>query len=117
MIIKKFSSLEKIAGSEGSEIRDYFSGGKSVRYSIAHFTLKTGNQTLKHKLVSSELYFIIKGNGIIHAGKDTCDVQKNDVVLIRPNEEQLIENTGDSDLEFLCIVDPAWKKEEEIILE
>jgi len=31
--------------------------------------------------------------------------------------EQYIENTGSGNLQFLCIVEPAWKPEDEIILE
>jgi mannose-6-phosphate isomerase-like protein (cupin superfamily) len=28
-----------------------------------------------------------------------------------------LENTGNQDIEFLCLVDPAWKIEDERILE
>jgi len=28
-----------------------------------------------------------------------------------------LENTGTEDIEFLCLVDPAWKAEQERILE
>ena len=30
---------------------------------------------------------------------------------------QSLENTGSQDIEFLCLVDPAWKAEDERILE
>ena len=44
-------------------------------------------------------------------------IEKNDSVYIPPMSEQSIENTGTTELRFLCVVDPAWKAEDEIILE
>jgi mannose-6-phosphate isomerase-like protein (cupin superfamily) len=35
------------------------------------------------------------------------------MIYIPPKGVQYIENTGDSDLEFLCIVDPPWFPEAE----
>jgi mannose-6-phosphate isomerase-like protein (cupin superfamily) len=34
-------------------------------------------------------------------------------VYIPPGAEQHIRNTGAGDLKFLCIVDPAWRAEDE----
>ena len=36
-------------------------------------------------------------------------------IYIPPDSLQFIQNTGTNDLVFLCIVDPAWKKENETI--
>ncbi len=36
---------------------------------------------------------------------------------VPPLSEQFIENTGTSELRFLCIVEPAWTVEDETILE
>ena len=44
-------------------------------------------------------------------------VQPGDTVYIPPQAVQCIKNTGTSDLVFLCMVDPAWKLEDEIVLE
>lgn len=38
-------------------------------------------------------------------------------VYIPPGGKQRIRNTGAGDLEFLCIVDPAWRPEDERVLE
>jgi mannose-6-phosphate isomerase-like protein (cupin superfamily) len=48
---------------------------------------------------------------------ESFTIEKDDSVYVPPMSEQFIENTGKSDLRFLCIVDPAWKPEDEIILE
>lgn len=119
MTKKAFEKIKTITGDEGSKIRNYFSPNDSdfIRYSIAHFTLEKNKRTKKHKLKSSEVYFIIDGVGTIHCDDEKFHVKKNDSVLIEPNKIQFIENSGKTNLEFLCIVDPAWKKEDEKILE
>ena len=43
-------------------------------------------------------------------------VEPGSTVYIPPGAAQYIENTGDHDLIFLCIVDPAWQPEDEEIL-
>ena len=38
-------------------------------------------------------------------------------IYIPPDSVQKIKNIGDTDLVFLCIVDPAWKTQDEDIIE
>ena len=44
-------------------------------------------------------------------------LKKNSSVYIPLMSKQFIENSGDSELKFLCIADPAWKQDDEILLE
>jgi mannose-6-phosphate isomerase-like protein (cupin superfamily) len=78
--------------------------------------VKPGEKTLPHKLKNSEVYYIIKGTGTIYINNERKLVEKNDTVYIPPDAVQFIENTGEKNLEFLCIVDPAWTPETETIL-
>ena len=39
------------------------------------------------------------------------------IVYVPPGGKQSLENTGSQDIEFLCLVDPAWQVEDERILE
>lgn len=39
------------------------------------------------------------------------------IVYVPPSAEQWVENCGDGTMEFLCLVDPAWKPEDEEVLE
>ena len=41
-------------------------------------------------------------------------VKKNDAIFVPPNSKQFLENSGEMDLVTLCIVDPAWRQEDEI---
>jgi mannose-6-phosphate isomerase-like protein (cupin superfamily) len=87
-----------------------------LRYSLAHATLKRGEASLPHRLKTSEVYYILAGQGIMHIDDESAAVGANQVIYIPPNAEQHIDNTGAADLVFLCIVDPAWRPEDESIL-
>ncbi|MEK6964734.1 MAG: cupin domain-containing protein [Thermoproteota archaeon] len=120
MIIKKLQSLDKIDGNEGTIISQIFHPHNTlsgIRYSVSHSTIKPGKRSKHHKMKTSEVYYILEGNGVIHIDKVSQIVSKDDAVYIPPLSIQFIENTGTSDLKFLCIVDPAWKKEDETMLE
>lgn len=114
------SETKPVQGPEGSQIRQYFHPHNTlngIRFSIAHFTLKPGKRTLRHKLKSGEVYFVLKGDGVLRIDSEKASLGRYDSAYVPPMTEQSIENVGDSELEFLCIVDPAWKQEDEIILE
>lgn len=120
MSIQRKSEIPTIEGIEGTKIKQLFQPHNTlngIRFSLAHFTLKPRKRSLRHKLQSSETYYILQGIGILRVKGDSIEVKKDDSVYVPPNSEQFIENTGQSDLVFLCIVDPAWKKEDEVILE
>jgi len=120
MIIKKLQSLDKIDGNEGTIIFQIFHPHNTlsgIRYSVSHSTIKPGKRSKRHKMKTSEVYYILEGNGVIHIDEESQLVSKDGAVYIPPLSIQFIENTGTSDLKFLCIVDPAWKKEDETMLE
>lgn len=60
--------------------------------------------------------FILKGEGLMHINDESQKVSSGQVIYIPPNAKQFIENILEVDLKFLCIVDPAWKEENEQIL-
>ncbi len=120
MSIQKNSEIPEIDGVEGTKIKQYFHPHNTlngIRFSLAQFTLKKGKRTLLHKIQSSEIYYILEGMGKLTVGNETFSVKKDDSVYVPPLTIQSIENTGKTDLKFLCVVDPAWKAEDEIILE
>jgi mannose-6-phosphate isomerase-like protein (cupin superfamily) len=52
----------------------------------------------------------------MHIDDETEKVFPGQAVYIPPESRQFIHNSGNSDLKFLCIVDPAWRKEDEEVL-
>ena len=86
-------------------------------YSIVHVVLKPGTTSLPHLLKeSSEVYFILEGQGIIHIDDESAYVGQGQAIYIPPGSRQHIKNTGAKDLKFLGIVHPMWRKEDEVIL-
>jgi len=120
MTIKKLLDIEVLDGGEGTKIRQIFHPHNTlngIRYSISHSELKPGKKSKLHKLKTSEVYYILQGEGNLQIDDIIFKVLKDQTIYIPPHSKQFIENTGKDELKFLCIVDPAWKHEDETILE
>jgi mannose-6-phosphate isomerase-like protein (cupin superfamily) len=120
MSLRKNSEIDSIQGNEGTKIKQYFHPHNTlngINYSLAQFTLETGKKSKIHKIKSSEIYYILEGSGILYINDEPHHLEKDDSVYVPPNSKQFIENAGTTDLKFLCIVEPAWKAEDEILLE
>lgn len=88
----------------------------SIGYSLAHARVEVGHASLPHQLKGSETYYILEGKGRMFIDQESFEVEKDDVFLVPSLATQYIQNTGDSDLVFLCIVEPFWQEEEEVVL-
>jgi mannose-6-phosphate isomerase-like protein (cupin superfamily) len=89
-----------------------------LQYSIAHAVLKPGGASLPHRLKeSSEVYYILEGSGVMNIEDEEAEVRRGQAVFIPPGSWQHIRNSGSSDLEFLAIVYPFWKKDDEEVKE
>ncbi len=89
----------------------------TLGYSIAHGTVAPGARSKWHRLRSSEVYYIIAGRGRITVDDSVVPVAPGSVVYVQPGGKQSLENTGSTPIEFLCLVDPAWRPEDEEVLE
>lgn len=119
MLIKDLKDCEEFTAGDNSIIRELLHPDKvylAIRYSLAHAVVKQGKTAKPHKLKTSEVYYILEGEGIMHIDDEAMDVHPGQAVYIPPGSNQYISNTGNSDLVFLCIVDPAWCKEDEEVL-
>ena len=120
MSLRKNSEIDSIQGNEGTTIKQYFHPHNTlngINYSIAQFTLEPGKKSKLHKMKSSEIYYILEGSGKIRINEESFHVEKDDSVYVPPNSKQFIENSGSTNLRFLCIVEPAWKADDETLLE
>ena len=119
MFVKYLKDCREFVAGDGSILRELLHPEKaevSVRYSLAHAKVEAGQLTKPHKLTSSEVYYVIAGKGQMHIDRESFEVRPECAVYIPPDAVQYIENTGKCDLEFLCIVDPAWRPEDEQVL-
>jgi len=120
MFIRDLEDCLKITAGDNTILHELFNPRKDnllLRYSLAHAVVKPGQTTLKHYLHSSEVYYILEGIGEMHIDSESEPVKAGQVVYIPPRSVQSITNPGQSDLIILCIVDPAWRAEDEEALE
>jgi mannose-6-phosphate isomerase-like protein (cupin superfamily) len=87
-----------------------------IGYSLAHAVVRPGKTTLPHRLKTSEVYYIMEGKGIMYIDEENSNVGSGMAIYIPPGAKQNIHNPGDRDLIFLCMVDPAWREEDEEVL-
>ena len=119
MIIKELSKCTEFIAEDKSILRELLNPNKTslpFNYSLAHACIKPGNKTVPHRLKTSEVYYLLEGSGIMHVEKESAHVHSGVAISIPPNAVQYIHNNGSIDLKFLCMVSPAWKKEDEELL-
>ena len=120
MLIKCHHDCKEFIAGDNTILRELLHPDKEdlkLVYSLAHAVVKPGETSLWHKLkTSSEVYYILEGEGMMYIDNESQNVRSGQSIYIPPNAKQRIKNTGKADLKFLCIVDPAWKKEDEDIL-
>ena len=120
MFVKYFKDCEEFLAGDDSILREILHPEKAdlpIRYSLAHAKVEAGQRTKPHILKSSEVYYVITGKGLMHIDQENLEVGPECAIYIPPNAVQHIENIGNSYLEFLCIVDPAWRQEDEEVLD
>lgn len=89
----------------------------SLNCSLVHAIVKPGDRTLPHRLIgTSEIYYIISGKGMMYIEGESSPVSGGMAVVIPPGAIQNIVNTGNGNLEFIAVCDPAWRQEDEEIL-
>jgi mannose-6-phosphate isomerase-like protein (cupin superfamily) len=120
MLIRKLRECPEIAAGDQTRLRELLhpdgAYGFAGRYSLAHAVVRPNAQSVRHRLRTDEVYYILSGRGEMHVDDESASVEPGDAVEIPPESVQWIRNIGDTDLVFLCIVDPAWCDEDEEVL-
>jgi len=119
MFIKDLKDCEEFIAGDNTILRELLHPDKAdlqLRYSLAHAVVKPGRTSYLHKLKTSEVYYILEGEGIMFIDDESERVGVGQAIYIPPNAKQCIQNTGSIDLVFICIVDPAWRKEDEEVM-
>jgi mannose-6-phosphate isomerase-like protein (cupin superfamily) len=119
ILIKKLEECPQFLAGDRTHLREILhprNDRASTQYSIAYASLPAGEASLPHALASSEVYYILSGGGIIHVNEEEAAVGPGDAVYIPPGAVQSIRNISNTTLAFLCIVEPAWREEDEVVL-
>jgi mannose-6-phosphate isomerase-like protein (cupin superfamily) len=118
MLVQKLNACAEFTAGDGTQLRELLHPDKqpiALRYSLAHAILPVGQTSMLHSLTTSEVYYILSGRGEMHVDEETRTVEAGDAIYIPPNAKQFIRNAGAEPLVFICIVDPAWRKEDETV--
>jgi mannose-6-phosphate isomerase-like protein (cupin superfamily) len=110
------SQCEEFISGDWATLRELLHPDKAafeLRFSLAHAIVKSRTTTSPHILKTSEVYYILSGKGEMHINEEMEEIHPGTAVYIPPHAIQYIQNPGEEDLVFLCIVDPAWREEDE----
>ncbi len=119
MFIKRLYDCPEFIAGDNTILRELLHPAKAdlmLGYSLAHAVLKPGEASRPHRLATSEVYYILEGEGEMQIDAESAAVRPGDAVYIPPRSAQYIRNTSNTELKFLCIVDPAWREEDEEVL-
>jgi len=120
VLTRSLSDCKEILAGDNTLLRELLHpvrNDAAIRYSLAHAKLARGTASLPHRLKTSEVYYFISGQGRMHVDGEVTPVGPEQVLYVPPGAVQHVENTGTDELVFLCIVDPAWRAEDEEVPE
>ncbi len=120
MLKRTLSDCQEFVAGDHTVLRELLHPAKhavQLGYSVAHGKLAAGRRSKWHVLTSSEVYFFLAGHGMFSIDGESCSVEPGSMVYVPPGATQSVENSGEADMEFLCLVDPAWRIEDEAVLE
>jgi mannose-6-phosphate isomerase-like protein (cupin superfamily) len=116
----KLTAKPLFTAGDKTMLRELFhpkNDGLDLGYSIAHAYIERGCASIPHRLtVNSEVYYFIKGVGKFFLNEEVLEVEAGDLVIVPANAWQWVENAGETNLEFLCIVSPPWSSEQEEVV-
>ena len=118
MNIKHLQDCPPFISGDGCMIRELANAAtedRAFRYSFAEARVAAGEKTQPHALATSEVYYILQGTGRMHIDDESATVGAGDFIDIPPKARQWIENIGEEELVFICIVDPGWRKADEVV--
>lgn len=118
MLIQKLLDCPEFIAGDSTILRELLHPDKqeiNLRYSLAHAILPVGETSQLHSLTTSEVYYILSGRGEMHIDEEIREIESGDAVYIPPNAKQFLKNISNEPIVFICIVDPAWRKEDETI--
>ncbi len=120
MNIRKLKDIQELTAGDGVHLRELWNPNSqdsfNGRYSLAVARLAPGKSSKPHRLVTHESYFILSGLGVMHIDEESERVSAGCAIEIPPDSRQWLENIGTESLTFMCIVDPGWRREDEILL-
>ena len=110
MKIQQLDRAESFTTKDGSTIRELH---HTAAQSLAEATLEPGEATERHyHRASEEIYFVVKGSGLMEVDGDSKHIRPGDAVLIPAGAWHTLENDGNSELRILCCCAPSYSHDD-----
>ncbi|MBC2714758.1 MAG: cupin domain-containing protein [Desulfobacteraceae bacterium] len=94
-----------IEDASGLSIRFLITQGDGApNFAMMHLELEPGGCTPNHQHGWEEEIFVKTGAGKIKSGDQTTAICPGDVIYIAPDEAHQFVNTGEENLELLCVI-------------
>ena len=119
MFVKALADCPEFLAGDHTVLREILHPAKealALGHSLAHARLGPGLASTPHRLASSEVYVLVAGRGRMTIDGEERDVMAGDTIYIPPHATQHIRNLGEEALVFFCLVEPAWRPEDEEVL-
>ncbi len=68
------------------------------------FTVAPGANTPLHEHPWEHEVFILRGGGVVVSGDRESPFVPHDAIYVAPNERHQFRNTGDEDVQFICVI-------------
>ena len=120
MLVKNLHDCNEFTANDGCLIRELLhpkNDPVELAFSLTVARVEIRQRTRRHQLAQTEVYYILAGLGRIHIQNETREVGSGDMILIPPQAVQWIENSGDGELQFIAIVSPPWREENDHLIE
>ncbi|MFI5341575.1 MAG: cupin domain-containing protein [Candidatus Methylomirabilales bacterium] len=101
-----------------SEIRSILDRTNSTasHQSLAEATIPIGEETEEHSHPrTEEIYYVLRGRGLMTLGGEQRDVGPGDGILIPPGTRHKIRNIAESALVILCCCAPPYSHEDTVL--
>jgi mannose-6-phosphate isomerase-like protein (cupin superfamily) len=102
-----------------SEIRSILDRSNSTasHQSLAEATVPIGEETEEHYHPrAEEIYYVLRGQGLMTLGDDRREVGPGDGILIPPGTRHKIRNLAEGLLVILCCCAPPYSQEDTILV-
>jgi len=120
MDVRNLDDIKPFVTKDGSIIKEIFRPDNSdfVGGGVAHATIPVGEKSVTHiHKKSQEIYYILRGSGIISIEDESRAVNPGDSIFIQPQSAHNIRNAGKEDLELLCFSIPEYTHEDTVLKE
>jgi len=111
MFVKSLRDCPALIANDGCRVFELLhekNDPVDLPYSMAVAEVACGERSYRHRLEQAEVYYVLRGQGLMHIDEATRAVGEGDAVLIPAGAVQWIENTGAGTLQFLALVSPPW---------